>query len=68
VAQARMRQRARPAKRAAACDYVSFSKYPGIKFMVEKGIVTRAETRRHWINNPMGIKEGMSVEYVEGCL
>jgi hypothetical protein len=63
-AQARVHQRARPAKREAACDYVRFSKYPGITFMVEKGIVTRAESRQGWISNSMRIKQGTSIDEI----
>jgi hypothetical protein len=36
------------------CDFITFKKYLGIKFMVEDGIVTRADVEP-------------SVECVEGC-
>jgi hypothetical protein len=67
LAQARMRQMATPSKtqRNAACDYVKFNKYPGILFMVESGVVTRAESRTRWINNSARVRPGEALEAVQ---
>lgn len=42
------------------CDYVTFEKYPGIKFMIEKGIVTRADVINEIIPNALGINISMT--------
>jgi hypothetical protein len=63
VAQAHMHAVAMPVDDNAQCGYVKFVKYPGILFMVENGIVTRAESR-HWIRNAAGVKFGETVEQV----
>ena len=40
------------------CDFVTFKKYPGIKFMVEDGVVTRADATSPQIQNNLQIRIG----------
>jgi hypothetical protein len=47
------------------CDFVTFKKYPGIKFMVEDGIVTRADAISPQIQNKLQIRIGTSMEEVK---
>ena len=47
------------------CDFVTFKKLPGIKFMVEDGIVTRADAVSPDIKNKLEIKTGTSLEEVK---
>jgi len=47
------------------CDFVTFKKYPGVKFMVEKGIVTRADATDSSIHNALGIKIGTTLDEVK---
>lgn len=47
------------------CDFVTFKKYPGLKFMVEKGIVTRADVTDSSIPNMCGIKIGTTLDEVK---
>lgn len=42
------------------CTYVSFRKYPSVRFMVEDGVITRADVQAP-IQNTSGIKVGMSI-------
>lgn len=43
-----------------SCTYVEFKKYPKVKFMVEDGVITRADVDEN-IPNTSGIKVGMSI-------
>lgn len=47
------------------CDFVTFKKYPEIKFMVEDGIVTRADALSPQIQNKLQIRIGTSLEEVK---
>ncbi len=47
------------------CDFVTFNKYPGVKFMVEKGIVTRADLIDSSILNAIRIKIGTTLNEVK---
>ncbi len=47
------------------CNFVTFEKYPGIKFMVEEGIVTRADVTAPNIPNALGIKMGTDLAEVQ---
>lgn len=47
------------------CDFVIFKKYPGVKFMVEKGILTRADVTNSSIPNALGIKIGTTLNEVK---
>ncbi|WP_147375880.1 hypothetical protein [Noviherbaspirillum cavernae] len=57
-------QKATPAKRDAACAYVSFRKMPKVRFMVENGIVTRADARAG-VPNSAGVAVGASLTGVK---
>ena len=47
------------------CDFVTFKKYPGIKFMVEDGIISRADATSPQIQNKPQIRIGTSLEEVK---
>lgn len=47
------------------CDFVTFKKFPGIKFMVEDGIVTRADAVSPDIKNKLQIQNGTSLDEVK---
>lgn len=47
------------------CDFVTFKKYPGIKFMIEDGVVTRADIMDISISNNLKIKIGMALNEVK---
>ena len=47
--------------RNPGCDWVSFASLPNVLFMVESGIVTRADSKAG-IPNILGIEYGMSVD------
>jgi hypothetical protein len=49
----------------SGCDFVTFRRYPGIKFMVEGGIVTRADVTSPKIQNKLRIRIGTSLEEVK---
>jgi hypothetical protein len=49
--------------RNAECYYVSFARYPKVYFMVENGIVTRAEADVP-LENSAGIQLGMTVDQI----
>jgi hypothetical protein len=46
------------------CDFVRFKKYPGIKFMVEDGVIMRADAAGT-IRNSSGVKVGMRLAEVK---
>lgn len=48
-----------------SCDFVTFKKYPGVKFMVEKGIVTRADVTDSSIPNALSINIGAKLDEVK---
>jgi hypothetical protein len=48
----------------AGCDYVTFKQYPGVRFMVEDGIVTRADANKS-ITNSLEITIGTPLEDVK---
>jgi len=47
------------------CDYVTFKEYPSIKFMVEQGIVTRADTRSTDIHSSFGPVVGAKAQDIQ---
>jgi hypothetical protein len=63
VAEAELMEHATPKTREPGCDFVRFKKYPGIRFMVEDGVVTRADAGKR-IANSAGVKEGMPLARV----
>jgi len=44
------------------CDFVTFKKYPGITFMVENGIISRADATSPQIHNKLQIRIGTPLE------
>jgi hypothetical protein len=60
----RLAQPAIPRQRDANCDFVTFSKYPNIRFMVENGIVTRADAGRN-VKNVTGMSVGATLTRVK---
>lgn len=55
--ESRLKERAEPRNREFGCDFVQFKKYPGVHFMVENGIVTRADVAPD-IPNSSGVRIG----------
>jgi hypothetical protein len=47
------------------CDYVTFSKFPGVRFMIERGVVTRADVAGAEIPNSLGIEIGTTLVEVK---
>jgi hypothetical protein len=47
------------------CDFVKFDKLPGINFMVENGIITRADVESPQIQNKLQIRIGTSIAEVK---
>lgn len=43
-----------------SCTYVEFKKYPNVRFMVEDGVITRADVNEN-VPNTSGIKVGMTI-------
>jgi hypothetical protein len=64
VVEARLKEKASPEKREFACDFVKFKKYPGLSFMVEDGIVTRADAAPE-VKNVAGVAVGASMASVK---
>jgi len=54
-------QRATPRPADPACSMVSFKRYPDVRFMVENGVITRADANRI-VRNSAGITAHMSVK------
>ena len=54
-------QRAAPRPVDPACSMVTFKRYPDVRFMVENGVITRADASRI-VRNSAGITARMSVE------
>jgi len=52
-----VREQAQPQTRNESCDFVTFKRYPGISFMVEEGVVTRADAAGN-IKNSAAISVG----------
>ena len=46
------------------CYYVQFAKYPGVEFMIEAGVVTRAEVKAD-VENTLSIKVGTPIEQIK---
>lgn len=54
-------QRATPRPSDPACSMVAFKRYPQVRFMVEQGVITRADARTI-VRNSAGITARMSVK------
>ena len=48
--EARLQQNAVPEIRTESCSYITFAQYPDIRFMIENGIVTRADAGPDIVN------------------
>ena len=59
-----LKQRATEPYAKTGCDYAEFKKYPGLRFMIEDGVVTRADARKG-VKNSAGVSVGMSLEAVK---
>jgi hypothetical protein len=46
------------------CDYVTFKRYPGLRFMVEDGVLTRADARKG-VRNSANVQIGMTLAKVK---
>lgn len=64
VVEARLKEKGTPSNREFACDFVQLKVYPGVRFMVEEGIVTRADIDPS-IKNATGISVGASLASVK---
>lgn len=64
VAEVNLNETAMPKKREAGCDFVTFKKYPKIRFMVEDGIVTRGDAKAG-VRNSARVSIGMSLARVK---
>ncbi|NVO07982.1 MAG: hypothetical protein HXX19_19580 [Rhodoferax sp.] len=60
AAEKAMGQRTRYPRHGNDCQYVRFRKYPGIYFMVENGVVVRADTAKN-LRNSAGVRMGMDI-------
>lgn len=57
-------QSATPKDRELGCAFVTLRKFPSLKFMVEDGVITRADALRT-VKNTAGIRLGMSLAEVK---
>ena len=64
LVEARLHQTAFPVKREISSDFVRFKKYPNIRWMVEDGIITRADVMGN-IKNSASVSLGMPVSKVK---
>ena len=62
--EARLKESAVPRNHEFGCDFVQFEKYPGVHFMVEDGIVTRADVAPN-IPNSSGVRIGTRLSEVK---
>jgi hypothetical protein len=62
--ESRLKERAAPRNREFGCDFVQFKKFPGVQFMVEDGIVTRADVIPN-IPNSIGVRVGTRLSEVK---
>ncbi len=49
---------------APACDVVAFNAYPGVRFMVENGVITRADLLDLTLPNSTGITAAMTLDEI----
>ncbi len=64
VVEKQLKQASSPKKREFDCDFVKFKKYPGLVFMVEAGIITRADAGKT-IKNSAGVAVGSTLKQVK---
>lgn len=63
--ESRLKEKAKSDTDEYDCSFVTFKKYPGIMFMVEKGIITRADVASKSIPNVQRIKIGTPLTEVK---
>jgi len=61
----RLKEKAKSDTGEFDCNFITFRKYPGIMFMVEKGIITRADVASKTIPNVLRIKVGTTLAEVK---
>ena len=64
AAELALKQGATPKYDGSGCDYVQFKKYPRLRFMVEDGILTRADAKKR-TKNSANVLVGMSLDHVK---
>ena len=64
-AEQRLNEKATPGIGEYTCGYVTFRQYPGVEFMVEKGIVTRADIADASIPNILSVRIGTKLSKVK---
>lgn len=64
VIEKHLKQLSSPREREVACSFVRFTKYPGIQFMVEDGVITRGDAD-HQLANTAGVRLGMTLSQVK---
>jgi hypothetical protein len=64
VAEVNLNGTAMPKKRELVCDFVTFKKYPKIRFLVEDGIMTRGDAKAG-VRNSARVSIGMSLGRVK---
>ena len=62
--EAALKQRATEPYTKTGCDYAEFKRYPGLRFMIEDGVVTRADARKG-VKNSAKVSVGMSLKTVK---
>jgi hypothetical protein len=62
--ESQLKESAEPRSREFGCDFVQFKKYPGVHFMVEDGVVTRADVAPN-IPNSSGVRIGTRLSEVK---
>ena len=62
--ESQLKESAEPRNREFGCDFVKFKKYPGVQFMVENGVVSRADVAPN-IPNSSGIRIGTRLSEVK---
>jgi len=63
--ESRLKEKAKSDTGEFDCNFVTFRKYPGIMFMVEKGLITRADVASKIIPNIQRIKIGTPLAEVK---
>jgi len=63
AAESEVKETLLPTPGALDCTYVAFTSYPGIRFMVERGVVVRADATAN-IANGAGVVFGASIDQV----
>lgn len=64
-AEQRLNEKATPGIGDHNCGYVTFRQYPGVEFMVEKGMITRADIADASIPNILSVKIGTKLSKVK---